>query len=345
MTSPTIARIAPTTAPADVARAFRSPAARRAEDRWWTWPNVVEGFRLAVRDRLANPPAFPEPSEERGIVIVGGGQYLASVYVTVRVLRHVGCKLPIEVWHFQGEDEPRLVEAIREYDVTFVDVDGIRSGVSSRFLQWHWWKGWQLKSVALCHTRFRQVLLLDADCYPTRNPLYLFQWPEFERCGAVFWPDVQGSSTILSDPVLSLFELSRPIDRLTESGQLLIDRGKSWRPLTLAALFNECADLVYRYIWGDKDTFPFAWHRCGREYARMWPECECRSDCLLQYDFNGHVVFQHRISDKFTLDGGRFASTCQTRAGNSYHGGLAHESFCFHVLDELRTRLEADVAC
>jgi len=344
VTLPTIAQIDRATAPADVAKAFRAPATERAEDQWWTWPNVLEGFQAATRSRLDHLPAFPEPREERGIVIVGGAQYLASVYVTVRVLRHVGCDLPIEVWHFRGEDEPRLADAIREYDVTFVDADGVGNGVQPRFLQWHWWKGWQLKSVALCHTRFRQVLLLDADCYPVRSPAYLFDWPEFERCGAVFWPDLQESPTVLNDSVLSLFELPRPTDRLTESGQLLIDREKSWQPLNLAAFYNECADLVYRYIWGDKDTFPFAWSRCGREYARMWPECDYRSDCLLQFDFNGHVVFQHRVSDKFKLNGSRFASTCQDRAANIYHGGLAHESFCFHAINELRARLGTDFA-
>ncbi|MCO6454930.1 MAG: hypothetical protein J5I93_06490, partial [Pirellulaceae bacterium] len=214
--------------------------------------------------------------------------------------------------------------------------DEVAERAAFRFLHWHWWKGWQLKSFALCHTRFRQVLYLDADCYPVRDPEYLFDWPEFQQRGAVFWPDLECSPTRLSSTVLSLFQISRPEDRLTESGQLLLDRSRVWPSLALAAFYNECADLVYQYIWGDKDTFPFAWRRSGREYARMWPECEARWDCLLQYDYRGHVVFQHRVSDKFKLNGSRFASTYQGRDENVYHEGLAHESFCFHVLEQLR---------
>ena len=51
---------------------------------------------------------FPFPQArcaDRGIVICGGGErYLPSAYVLVRVLRHLGCGLPVEVWHL-GEGE------------------------------------------------------------------------------------------------------------------------------------------------------------------------------------------------------------------------------------------------
>lgn len=36
-----------------------------------------------------------------------------------------------------------------------------------------------------------QVLLLDADCVPVRNPEWLFaSQPDFLRSGALFWPDL-----------------------------------------------------------------------------------------------------------------------------------------------------------
>ena len=36
----------------------------------------------------------------RGVVIAGGGdRFFASLYITVRALRHVGCTLPIQVWY------------------------------------------------------------------------------------------------------------------------------------------------------------------------------------------------------------------------------------------------------
>jgi hypothetical protein len=320
-----------------VAESLFRPAIERCEpDSWWTWPNVVAGFHEAVDSFLDDVPRMHQPEADRGIVIVGGGEYLPSVYVTVRVLRHVGCQLPIEVWHFDGEDDPQLTPAFEPYGVEFINANQVATQRPFRFLHWHWWKGWQLKSFALCNSKFREVLFLDADCYPNRDPEYLFDWDEFQRAGCVLWPDVEHSPTALKPSTFRLFEIEQPNDRLTESGQILLDREKVWRPLSLAAFYNQCADIVYRYIWGDKDTFPFAWRRCGVPYSRMWPECELQADSILQYDFHGHVIFQHRVGDKFKLEGSQFASTTQSWSENRFHPELAHESFCFYVLNELR---------
>ena len=278
----------------------------------------------------------------RGIVIVGGGKYLPSVYVTVRVLRHVGCTLPVEVWHFEGEDDARIVSALREYDVEFMNADEISNQKPFRFLRWHWWKGWQLKSFALLNTTFREVLFLDADCYPNCNPEYLFDWPEYREKGVVIWPDLKHSPTTITKEMCQLFQIEPPTDRLAESGQMLVDRKMSWRHLYLAGFYNQSADITYRYVWGDKDTFPFAWKRIGTPYGRMWPECQIESDCILQLDYNGYVIFQHRVSDKFKTHNCQFDSTPQQRKENLYHKGLAHESFCFYVLNELNECLAGE---
>ena len=50
--------------------------------------------------------------------------------------------------------------------------------------------GWQLKAYALVATHLREVLLLDADQVPTRDPQEVFGWPEYQAAGAVFWPDI-----------------------------------------------------------------------------------------------------------------------------------------------------------
>ncbi|MEZ6089746.1 MAG: hypothetical protein R3C05_17305 [Pirellulaceae bacterium] len=308
------------------------------------WPNVVAGFQLGVEKTLGGVPDFPTPQSPRGIAIVGGGKYLVSVYVSVRVLRHVGCDLPIEVWHFDGENDPQIEAAIRAYGVTFRNATTLLKTHPFRFIQEHWWRGWQLKSYALLHSSFENVLLLDADNYPTRDPEYLFDWPDYREHGAVIWPDQVKSPTIMHDAVRHLFEIDPPTDRMAESGQLLMNRRRCWRQLVLAGFYNQAADLTYRYIWGDKDTFPFAFHRTNARYARMWPECQIVPDCLLQYDFNGRVIFQHRVGDKFRLEGSVFASTPQISDENRYNASLAHEAFCFSVLDELRSSVVAENA-
>jgi hypothetical protein len=48
--------------------------------------------------------------------------------------------------------------------------------------------GWQLKPYALIHSRFEEVLLLDADQVPVRDPAEIFRWPQYLETGALCRP-------------------------------------------------------------------------------------------------------------------------------------------------------------
>ena len=74
--------------------------------------------------------------------------------------------------------------------VECVDAHEVRVNSPARIL-----RGWELKSFALLHSRFAEVLLLDADNVPVRNPEYLFETPRFQETAAVLWPD-RGRMTV-----------------------------------------------------------------------------------------------------------------------------------------------------
>jgi hypothetical protein len=302
---------------------------------WWHWPNVQEAQRRAAADCRAAAGPYPGGHSGRGVVVPGGGKYFASAYVTVRVLRHVGCRLPIQLWHLAGEVDGPMREALRPYGVTCVDADEVAARRPFRFLHGHWWKGWQLKPYAIAHSPFREVLFLDADCYPTRDPEFLFDWPPYRERGAAFWPDWGGSDGLLPAGAGRVFgvELGRPP---LESGQMLVDKGRCWAELRLALWYNAQADFVYRHLWGDKDTFNLAWRLAGRDYAMPWPRCGFDTHTLLQYGPDGAVLFQHRCQDKFRLEALPFDSTYQAFHANQRNPRLAHEDLCFRFLDELR---------
>lgn len=300
---------------------------------WWTWPNVQQAQRRLADRAAARRIAYPG-QRGRGIVVVGGGRYFVSAYVTIRVLRHVGCRLPIELWHLRGEVSPRRRRLLAPFGVRCRDADALTARHPFRFLD-HWWQGWQLKAYALLHTRFREVLLLDADCYPVRNPEILFDWQDYREHGAVFWPDVYPDVSRYGLDPFAVLGIPFEAGLGTESGQLLIDRRSCWGPLNLAAHYNAQADYVYHLVYGDKDTFPLAWKRLGRSFARP-AACLPQAPGLIHFGPDGLPLFQHRIFDKFQLSGSGFDSTPQWTSANMYYPRLAHESFCFRVLDELR---------
>jgi hypothetical protein len=80
---------------------------------------------------------------------------------------------------------------------------------------------------------FPQALLLDADALPLRDPTYLFESPEFQAHGSLFFPDWwthDGKSSLgILSQAYEIFKLAPPWETskaflATESGALLLDR-------------------------------------------------------------------------------------------------------------------------
>jgi hypothetical protein len=320
--------------PTDMALQHLRRPRRPQPDGWWTWPNVQQAFRRLTDEAIDKIDAYPGRCAGQGLVIVGGGKYFPSAYVTIRVLRHVGCSLPVQLWHLTGEITDWERDLLRPWDVQCVDGEA-RAAETGFPLHATWWKGWQLKPYAIQQSPFREVLFLDADCYPTRDPEFLFREQGFRERGAIFWPDLDSSACLLTPDRTGVFGVSPFPDLPTESGQLLINKELCWRELSLALFYNARADFTYRLLWGDKDTFPIAWRRLGREYARLWPTARSTQPAILQHDGQGQVLFQHRATDKFRFAGTQFDANPQGRPANERYPALAHEDFCFAVLGEL----------
>jgi len=262
---------------------------------------------------------YPGTFTARGIVTCAGGRkYLTCAWVLVHMLRELGCRLPIEVWHLGKEEyDAAWAEAVRSIDVGCVDALTVLDGQEQMLP-----RGWALKPFAILHTTLEEVLFLDADNVPVLDPTYLFDEPAYRDCGAIFWPD--GLATPADSPRWKIFGVPYRAEPEQESGQIVIDKGQCWRPLKLCAWYNRHSDFFYRYVYGDKDTFRFAWHRAGRPFAMPRRPLRKIPGTLCQHDLQGRRLFQHRSLAKWSL------------AGNRRTAGFEHEGRCLAHLDELR---------
>ena len=269
-------------------------------------------LELAIR-RL---PAYPGRYHGRGIVICAGGvKYFANAWVCIRMLRRLGCRLPIQLWHL-GPDE--LDEAMRRlisrFEVECVDAFAVRRKHPCRLLN-----GWELKSYSILHSRFREVLLLDADNVPASNPEFLFKTQQFRETGALFWPDIDESK--MSASAWRFCGLEEQNEPAFESGQIVIDKQRCWRPLCLTMWFNEHSDFWYRHMHGDKETFHLAWRKLGVPFSMP----NRRPNGMRQHDFKGRLLFLHRNTDKWSL-----------HLENRRVPGFRYERECRTFLHELR---------
>jgi hypothetical protein len=288
---------------------------------------------------LAALPDYPARRYRgRGVVLAGGGdRYFAALYITVRALRHVGCRLPIQVWYLGRNDEmpPERQALLAPYGVECVDGDAVRRRQPARRLG-----GWELKVFATLHSPFDEVLFLDADCYPCRAPDFLFERDDYRALGAIFWSDMA------ADPRLkwAAFGVAGPRQPgSVESGQYLIDKRSCWRPLNLAWFYNDHSDYYYHYCYGDKHTFEVAWARCGRPFVLWEATPQWQDVAYLHAGPDGLPLFVHRCVDKFRLAPQQYL-TPQRHPAPSFHPGLPLERECFGWLGELADRLGGEKA-
>lgn len=125
-----------------------------------------------------------------GILYCGGGKYNWLVLVSLKQLRSTGSKLPVEV--FIPNDDEYSYDLCHRVFPTF----GAKCITMSDFLDSEFeLKGYQLKSMALLLTSFENVLMLDADNFPLKNPDYMFFNEPFTSHNLVIWPDIWRRST------------------------------------------------------------------------------------------------------------------------------------------------------
>jgi FkbM family methyltransferase len=313
---------------------------------WVGYPNIVQAVQELLREARDDPPAPPPFPVPRGIVICGGGwRFFPSIYVVIRAIRHVGCNLPIQVWYMgdAGEYDVRMHQCTERYGVQWIDANSAwRERPEMRIRRNNIDHGWMLKPFAAAYCPFREVLFLDADCYPVMNPEDFMGHPEYRRVGASFWPD----QNPLEGGQWERFGVPPQACPGLESGQFIIDKGRHWKPLYVACLINALWDFTYRHLYGDKDTFNIAWRLCGHEMCVPQSRPGWHVHTFVHRHFDGRILFLHRTRDKFKLTGeidGQgipdHYSTRQIGPGNRWLKNLPLENECRDWLNECDTLL------
>jgi len=279
--------------------------------------------RMALEHYIPQLPPCPDHFRGRGIVMAASGsRYMACAWVCLRMLRHLGCTLPVELWHRGAQEwNPVYDELLEPYNVTVVDTSAVLSrhpaDIEHRFA---------LKPYTLVHSAFQEVLWLDADQVPVQNPEFLFDIPEYQATGAVFWPDFGPHEP--KHPMWRYTGVDYRDEPEIQAGEILLDKVKCWRPLRLAMWFNENHRFFYRYGIGDKDTYRFAWHKLGVPYAMPPFPIHALEGTMCQHDFSGRRLFQHRNLRKWRLHG-----------PNANVAGFEYQEECLQFLSELRQGL------
>lgn len=213
----------------------------------------LESYKHLMQELKKAPLRFEYGHKKgNGIVFVAGGsRYLTNVWVAIKLLRHLGCQLPIEIWYLGNFEMP---EAFRKVLLTVPNVE-LRN-VEEQVTKGNVAGGWQLKSFAIINSRFENVFFFDADTTVHNDPTPIFDSSEFKNTGAIFWPDIR---TMNDDRLIwEICGLHPTVAIEVEAGQMLINTKQNPKALEMGLFMNEHCEFFYRHIWGDKDTMHMA---------------------------------------------------------------------------------------
>lgn len=205
-----------------------------AMDRWLGAGGGVRKGRREIRKA---------GTHSRGVVTEALGLRGAiAAWVLLRLLRELGCALPVEVWVDAsagqalgkfGRRVRRLGGRIRGIGLGIGLGMGKGDGTGMEFGREAEW---------IRRSGFREVLWLGAGCYPDVDPSGLFEWGRYRETGGVLWPGPAGGPGT-SKELWGVFGLEP--DGGTESGEglMLLDRSRVERALDLMGWCGERARL------------------------------------------------------------------------------------------------------
>ncbi|CAF1377104.1 unnamed protein product [Adineta steineri] len=268
----------------------------------WSISNksIVEA-QLKWKSFVASIPSYPSHKYSgSGIVSSAYNGYdgCKRLMAFLKILRWLNCKLPIEIFSFRGElTSYQILELTEISGVTSVIIDDKESLANRRRSRF------AIKLLAILKSTFEHVLWLDSDNIPIRDPTYLFDLPQYKRSTAIFWPDFWFTS--IDNPIWRILNIPCRIqDYEQESGQILINKKSTWKPLNMA-LYMTTDKLFQTLLYGDKDTFRLSWQALnvsfyfirkylaigGFEYIRKGKQHNRLSNTSLR--FCGHTMIQH----------------------------------------------------
>jgi Mannosyltransferase putative len=231
----------------------------------------------------------PPACEGRGIVIAGGGKYLSWTWVLLRHLRAtLKTQLPIQVWHLGPNEVPGQSKRLfAQLDAETIDAHQVMMKHPVREMG-----GWPLKTYAVRHCPWEQVMFCDADSFARVLPEELFNDKDVKSFGSLFFEDIAKHHKCWGYVDCGLI----PLKQEWETGQFIWDKTKAWMALRWALWMHEHTDVFYQNFHGDKGVIEAAMRMSNCPYI-MGEKTEWEGSGVGQY-FKGRRVFSHMMATK-----------------------------------------------
>jgi alpha 1,2-mannosyltransferase len=286
---------------------------------------------------LTIAPTYPTHlfSTPRGIVTTAAKDLLPLLYSHIRLLRFYGCTLPVEIFisrQIDGAVNETEVKAFAAVNASISDIDDFVPTSLTVSAREHPTRPFIMKHLAIVSSSCEECIFLDADNMPVRDLRYLFDDVHYHEAGLLLCPDFWHFPPNGHSYIREIFDdndtessswLPRRDIRTVESGQMVVNKRKSWKSLMLAT-FMQVQTLFYDNLLrkmhviggqGDKETFLYGALASGGDfYMVKYPVGTAgyvaKTFCglsMVQFDNQGRILFLHSNLFKY----GHYANLTQ----------------------------------
>jgi hypothetical protein len=290
---------------------------------------------------------------------------LPSMFILLTELKRLEFNIPIEIFYRAGElDSNEITELGKCYPSSNVSIKQLQTNARDFTDKWGNVKGWSTKVHALFESSYAENLWIDSDNFPIRNCLDLFNDPEYQSKGSLFWRDVysidRAEQYCDSSNLWQIFAVTPNDAEPFESGQILLNKPKVWQQFCLMLHYTENCDIYYSF-GGDAECWRMVWQYVAirnkgyharfnylasndipygfmpfgpfhKGVANPWRKYGGGS-VMVQRDRSGAELFNHRNIFKFRWQGDNpYNSDIQNES--TYHMILRHLKVKYGITDE-----------
>eukprot|EP00834_Sanchytrium_tribonematis_P007598 NODE_713_length_4517_cov_0.967180.p1 type:complete len:448 gc:universal NODE_713_length_4517_cov_0.967180:2479-3822(+) len=244
----------------------------------------------------------------KGVVMLVSQSSFKMVYSNIIMMRNFS-DISIELFHY---DELKLAQEIVFGNMKNVNVVNLKDLVFvSQPIQYvENARNYQLKSASILASQFNEILFLDSDNLPVKDPVEFFDMPEYKKFGLVLWPDIW--KTHPKNPIFNIFDKKCSNQWEIEAGQMLIHKEKHMKTLLMSYYIMQDRGFWFDLLFGDKDVMKYAADFVGLKYKVVpyFPSLVGYLDrfkgdkffcglVMLQNGFDGEPMFFHANQVKY----------------------------------------------
>ncbi|RGP76748.1 mnn2-type ii membrane [Fusarium longipes] len=228
--------------------------------------SLKENHETFVQSIRHLAPKLPFQPSTKGIVITSKGSGVGVAATAVFMLRHVGSRLPVQLFLDSATETEyqKCNDMLTGLQVQCLNMDDFLHLPNTTSIRKPRIKSYQYKVLSIIFSSFQDILFLDADAFPLRNPDHLLDVEPYKSNGLVTWPDFWLPT--ISPLFYKIAGAEKPKvtinSRSSESGIMLYNKARHADSLLLAAYYNFYGPRFYYQLhsqgaWGsgDKETF------------------------------------------------------------------------------------------